>query len=61
MADDNDRLQPVQPVRGPQNYRVQPAGAEERPPRPPAKKKRPSRQTGEEPCLVTADKVDCKI
>ncbi len=64
MADDLDRVQPIAPISGLKTYRVQPVGAEERPPRkPPAKKKapRPAGKAGKDQCLVTADKVDCKI
>lgn len=64
MADDLDRVQPIAPISGLKTYRVQPVGAEERPPRqPPAKKKapRPAKDNGDNQCMVTADKVDCKI
>lgn len=62
MADDEDRVKPIQPISGLKTYRVQPTGAEERPPRQPTLKKRtPKPKGGESQCLVTADKVDCKI
>jgi hypothetical protein len=63
MIDEEDRVQPIEPISGLKTYRVQPSGAEERPPQKYTAKKRPPKPpgSGENHCLITADKVDCKV